>query len=196
MLKIGLTGGIGSGKSAAGKYFAKLNIPVIDADEIVHELLKPNTPIYKRIILHFGKNILTNKKTLDRKKLRQLVFHNKKERIWLEKLIHPYVRTEMTKRTKSLKSPYCVMAIPLFFETKSPPKVDRILIIDCPKKTQIKRIRERNQHTINQIKAILATQISRTERIKQANDVIRNTGTLNELKKMIKKLHNYYLSLV
>ena len=196
MLKIGLTGGIGSGKSAAGKYFAKLNIPVIDADEIVHELLKPNTPIYKRIILHFGKNILTNKKTLDRKKLRQLVFHNKKERIWLEKLIHPYVRTEMTKRTKSLKSPYCVTAIPLFFETKSPPKVDRILIIDCPKKTQIKRIRERNQHTINQIKAILATQISRTERIKQANDVIRNTGTLNELKKMIKKLHNYYLSLV
>lgn len=196
MLKIGLTGGIGSGKSAVAKCFAELNIPIIDADKIAHELLKPNTVIYKKILAHFGKKFLTPKKTLDRNKIRQLIFHNKKERLWLEKLVHPRIRTEMIKRVTALKAPYCVMAIPLLFETKISPKVDRILVIDCPKKTQIKRTHERSNYSINQIKAIIATQLDRKERLKQADDVIRNTETIAELKKKVKKLHNHYLSLV
>lgn len=196
MLKIGLTGGIGSGKSTVAKCFAKLNIPIIDADKIAHELLKPNTATYKKIIAYFGEKILTTRKALDRNKLRQLIFHNRKERLWLEKLVHPRIRTEMIKRVTSLKAPYCVMAIPLLFETKISPKVDRILVVDCPKKTQIKRTHERSHYCLNQIKAIIATQIARKERLRRADDVIRNTKTVAGLKKMVKKLHNYYLSLV
>lgn len=195
MLKIGLTGGISSGKSTVAKYFAKLNIPVIDADKIAHELLKPNTIIYKKIIAHFGVKFLTAKKTLDRDKLRQLVFRNKKERLWLEKLTHPRIKSEMTKRTTSLKAPYCIMAIPLLFETKTSPKIDRVLVVDCPQKIQIDRTHKRNNYTINQIKAIIAAQINRRERLRQADDIIHNTGKIADLKKMVKKLHNYYLSL-
>jgi dephospho-CoA kinase len=196
MLRIGLTGGIGSGKSTAAKYFAKLNIPIIDADKITHELLEPNTIVYKKIIAHFGEIILTTKKTIDRKKLGQLVFRNKKERLWIEKIIHPRVSIEMTKRAKSLKDPYCIMAIPLLLETKFSPKVDRVLVIDCTKTRQIKHTRERNLYTIKHIKDIIASQIDRHKRIKRANDVIYNSGALSDLKNAVKKLHNYYLSLV
>ena len=195
VLKIGLTGGISSGKSTVAKYFAKLNIPIIDADKIAHELLEPNTTTYKKVIAHFGTKFLTAKKTLDRSKLRQLVFHDKKERLWLEKLTHPRIRSEMTKRITSLKAPYCIMAIPLLFETKASPKIDRILVVDCPKKTQIDRTHKRNNYAINQIKAIIATQINRRERLMQADDIIHNTGTIADLKEMVKKLHDYYLSL-
>lgn len=196
MLKIGLTGGIGSGKSTATKYFTQLNIPIIDADKIAHELFKINTTVYKKIIAHFGKDFLTHKKAIDRKKLRLLVFHDIKERFWLEKLIHPHVRAEIVRRIATLNAPYCIIAIPLLFETKFPPKVDKILVIDCPQKTQIKRIRERNHYTIKQIKTIIANQTSRKKRLKQADDIIHNINTLNDFKKRIKKLHNYYLSLV
>jgi dephospho-CoA kinase len=196
VLKIGLTGGIGSGKSTAAKCFSELNIPVIDADKIVHELFQPNTAIYKKVLSHFGKNFLTRRKTLDRAKLRELIFRDKKERVWLEKLIHPRVRTEILKRSALLKAPYCILAIPLLFETKFPPKVDRILVIDCPKKIQVERICKRNRHAIYQIRAIIAVQISRQERLRRADDVIRNVGTLAMLRKKIKKMHNYYLSLV
>ncbi|CAL7964365.1 dephospho-CoA kinase [Gammaproteobacteria bacterium] len=196
MLKIGLTGGIGSGKSTVAKYFAKLNIPIIDADKIAHELLEPGTITYKKIVTHFGEEFLTAKKTLDRNKLRQLIFYNKKERLWLEKLIHPRIRSEMIKHIESLEGPYCIMAIPLLFETKISPKVNRILVVDCPKKNQIDRAHKRNGYSINQIKAIIATQIDRRKRLGRADDVIRNTGTIADLRKMVKKLHNYYLSLV
>ncbi|MEI8055195.1 MAG: dephospho-CoA kinase [bacterium] len=196
MLKIGLTGGIGSGKSTVAKYFAKLNIPVIDADEIAHKLLEPGTITYEKITAHFSRKFLTSKKALDRSKLSQLIFHNQKERLWLEKLIHPCIRSEMVKRVKSLKKPYCIMAIPLLFEAKTSPKVDRILVVDCPKKTQINRTHKRNSCSISQIKAIIATQIDRNKRLRQADDIINNTGTIADLKKMVKKLHYYYLSLV
>lgn len=195
VLKIALTGGIGSGKSTAAKYFAKFKIPIIDADKITHELFKANTTVYKKILSHFGKNFLTVKKNINRKKLRDFVFNNKKERMWLEQLIHPLVRLEMTKRTKLLQTPYCIMSIPLFFETKFAPRVDRILVIDCPIKTQINRICKRKNFTKKQAKTIIAAQIKRKERLKLANDIINNTGTLNSLKKNIKKFHKYYLSL-
>lgn len=195
MLKIGLTGGIGSGKSTVTKYFAKLKVPIVDADKIVHKLLCPRTKIYKKIIAHFGQYILAYNKTINRKKLRQIIFNNKKERKWLEKLIHPYVRIQIQKQVKLLKKPYCIIAIPLLFETKFPPKIDRILVVDCPQKIQIKRIKKRTRFTTSQIKAIIATQTKRKIRLKLANDIIHNISTLNNLKKIVKKLHNYYLSL-
>ena len=196
MLKIALTGGIGSGKSTVAKYFANLKVPIIDADKISHTLLKPGTITYKKIIAHFGKEILTDKKTLDRKKISQLIFNNKKERLWLENLLHPRIYSEMTKQASLLKAPYCIMVIPLLFETNFSPKMDKILVVDCPKKTQIKRVRERNNLPIKQIKTIISAQIDRKKRLKQADDIIHNTGHIHELKKMVKKLHNYYLSLI
>lgn len=196
MLKIGLTGGIGSGKSTAAKYFSRLNIPVVDADKIVHELLKSNTSIYKKIVAHLGKKFLTHRKTIDRAKLSQWIFSHKKERMWLEKLIHPRVRAEILKRITLFNAPYCIVVVPLLFETKFPPKVDRILLIDCPKKTQISRVHNRKRYSTSQIKAIIAAQANRKERFKQADDIICNAGTLAAFKKKIKKIHNYYLNLV
>ena len=196
VLKIGLTGGIGSGKSTVARYFAKLKVPIIDADEIVHELLKPKTSAYKKIVAHFGKTILTSRKLLNKKKLRDTIFSDSKERIWLEKLLHPQTIAKMQKDAKKTHAPYCILAIPLLFETRLPIKVDRILVVDCPKKTQIYRIHNRDHSSIKQIQNIIKTQINRGLRLQKAHDIIRNTGTLKNLEKEVKKLHLYYLSLV
>lgn len=196
MLKIGLTGGIGSGKSTVAKYFAKLKVPVIDADEVVHGLFEPNTIIYKKIVAHFGRDFLTSKKFLNKKKLRNAIFSSSKERIWLEKLLHPRTRAEMQRRAAKSVASYCILVVPLLFETKFPFKVDRILVIDCPQKIQIKRVHNRDHSSTKQIQAIIKAQTSRNLRLQRANDVICNSGSLKELKTAVKKLHYYYLSLV
>lgn len=194
MVRIGLTGGIGSGKSTVAKYFSQLGMPIIDADEISHELIKPETPVYKKIIKHFGEEVLSKNKQIDRKKLRQLIFSDENKRLWLENLIHPCVRKQINKTIKLLKTPYCIIDIPLLFETKFPPKIDRVLVIDCPKNMQIQRIRKRSQCSINHAKAVIGAQIDRKERLLQANDIICNAKSLLELKKMVKRMHKYYLS--
>jgi dephospho-CoA kinase len=195
MLKIGLTGGIGSGKSTVAKQFAKLKVPIIDADKVARNLLKPNTKTYKKVVSHFGKDFLTKRKTINRKKLRNLIFTSKKERIWLEKLLHPAIRKKMRQLIAKAKTPYCILMAPLLFETKFPLKIDRVLVIDCWKKDQIKRIRIRDRSSTTQIQAIIKTQISRASRLRKADDIIRNTGTLDSLRKKVKKLHHYYLSI-
>jgi dephospho-CoA kinase len=195
MLKISLTGGVGCGKSTAAKYFTGLKVPVIDADKIAYDLLLPNTATYKKTVAHFGKAFLTAKKTINRKKLRNLIFTNNKERIWLENLLHPAIRKKMHTLVKKSKAPYCILMAPLFFETKFPIKVDRVLVIDCWKKNQIKRIQNRDNSSIKQIQAIMQSQIDRASRLRRANDIINNTSTLAHLKKEVKKLHIYYLSL-
>lgn len=194
MIKIGLTGGIGSGKSTVTKYFSKLGVPIIDADKISHELTGPGSAIYKKIIKHFGGEILNKNNRIDRKKLSKLIFSDEKKRLWLENTIHPYVRKQINKTIRLLKTPYCIIDIPLLFETKFPPKIDRILAIDCPKNMQIQRVHKRSKCSINHIKTIIDTQISRKERLLHANDVICNTKSLLELKKMVKRMHEYYLS--
>ena len=195
MIKIGLTGGIGSGKSTVTKYFSRLGVPIIDADEISHELIKPNSPLYKKIIKYFGNEILSKNKQIVRKKLRGLVFSNKNKRLWLENLIHPCIRKQINNNIKLLKTPYCIVTVPLLFETKFPPKIDRVLVIDCPKNMQIHRVCKRNQCSINHAKAIIDAQINRKERLLHANDIIYNTKSLLELKKMVKRMHEHYLSL-
>lgn len=194
MIKIGLIGGIGSGKSTVTKYFGQLNAPIIDADEISRELTKPDTPVYKKIIKYFGEEILSKSREIDRKKLSKLIFSDEKKRLWLEKIIHPCVRKQINDTTKLLKTPYCIIDIPLLLETKFPPKVDRILAIDCPESMQIQRACKRSQCSIKHIKAIIATQTNRKERLLHANDIIYNTKSLLELKKMVKRMHEYYLS--
>lgn len=195
MLKIGLTGGIGSGKSTVANYFSQLQVPIIDADKIVHKLLQPRTNTYKKIVTHFGTSFLTAKKTLNKKKLRNLIFSDKKERWWLEKLLHPAAYTQIQQHLTKIRAPYTIIVVPLLFETKHPPKVDRILVIDCPKKKQITRLTKRDRSSAKQIRDILKIQIDRKTRLKKANDIIYNNASLSALKKAVKFLHNYYLNL-
>lgn len=195
MLKIALTGGIGSGKSTVAKYFANLNVPIVDADKITHELLQPHTRTYKKILTHFGQSFLNYNNTINRTKLRALIFKNPKERTWLEKMLHPLVYAKILQQIASFQAPYCIMVIPLFFESKIPIKADRTLVIDCSQKIQLERTRKRKNYTSKQIKAIIASQYKRKERLERANDIIYNRGTLGELKKAVKELHNFYCQL-
>ncbi len=195
MLKVGLTGGIGSGKSAVASYFTKLKVPVIDADLIAHQLLKPGTSCYRQVCRHFGESILNANKNIDRKKLKEIIFTHKKERIWLEDLLHPAIRKKMEQNLKKIKAPYCVLVIPLLFETKYPMKLDRVLVVDCSSKNQIERLRKRDNCSIKQIKQIIGAQIKRTPRLKRADEIIYNNQTLADLKKTVRFLHRYYLGL-
>jgi len=193
MLKIGLTGGIGSGKSTVAKFFAELGIEIIDADSIVHELLVPNTPTYQKIIEHFGERIVAKDHMLDRKLLRQLIFNDINEREWLEDLLHPIIFQIMLKRADLAKSPYCVLVIPLLFETNASFIVDRVLVVASSEADQLGRSSKRDQSDIHEIKKIILSQIDGETRLKQADDVIYNNGSLQELKDQVLKLHQQYL---
>lgn len=195
MLKIGLTGGIGCGKSTVAKYFAKLGVCVLDADAIVHELLMPKTIFAKKIINHFGKEILTSQNEIDRKKLREIIFANKQEKIWLEKLLHPKVFRELKLRAKKSKSPYCILIIPLLLEVKAKKEVDRVLVVECAQKIRIKRVTMRDKVSAASVKAIIKTQVNRQTRLQNADDVIYNDGSLKDLQSQIKKLHQKYLQI-
>lgn len=195
MKKIGLTGGIGSGKSTVANFFAELGIEVIDADKIVHELLADNTAILQKIIEHFGSMVVTEKHELDRKFLREIIFNDIKERKWLENLLHPLVYKIMIERANMTKSPYCVLVIPLLFETNSSSMVDRVLVVESSQENQIIRSLKRDQTNLADIKNIMAAQIDRETRLKKADDIIYNDGTLETLKSQVIKLHDKYLQL-
>ena len=192
MLKIGLTGGIGSGKSIAAKYFKQLGVTVIDADEIVHDLLR-DQKLVKKIVAYFGDAVLTERQ-LDRKKMRTIVFTNKKKRQWLEKLLHPLAYKKLLAPVKT-KLPYYILVIPLLLETKKTDLVDRVLIIDSTQKNQIQRTKMRDHSSAATIKKIIHAQVTPQQRLKQADDVLSNNKTVSVLKQQIKKLHYYYLKL-
>lgn len=195
MLKIGLTGGIGSGKSTVAKMFADLGISVIDADDIVHEMLQANSPIATAIVNHFGKACLTEKAEINRKFLRKLIFANTSERRWLEKLIHPQVFMELDKRSKKAKSSYCILVVPLLLEVDAiyASMVDRILVIDSSDESRIKRVAARDKIEPCEVKAIMNAQISRADRLIKADDIIHNDGSLENLRAQVLALHHQYL---
>ena len=195
MLKIGLTGGIGCGKSTVAKYFAELGITVIDADSIVHELQKPGTTAFKRIVEHFGDKILTGSSAIDRNHLRKLILQNSQEKQWLEELLHPLVYAEMAKRCEKAQSSYCILVIPLLLETKQQDFVDRILVIDTTEKQQISRTLARGDIPLEEVKAMIASQVTRQERLAAADDVLYNEGSLFTLRHRITALHRKYLAL-
>src|SRR3990167_8125346 len=131
MLRIGLTGGVGSGKSTVAKLFAELHIPIIDADQIAHEITEKDTPIFKKLVRHFGPSILDKAGLLNRKKLRDIIFEKREERRWLENLLHPDIIQRMQARSQKTKAPYVILVIPLLAETKSVDLVDRVLVVDA-----------------------------------------------------------------
>lgn len=194
-LIIGLTGGIGSGKTQAAAYFHELGIDIIDADAISREVVAPGMPSLEAIVKKFSPAILNADQSLNREKLRTHIFEHPEDRNWLEELLHPLIRAKMIQAATNCSSPYCVMVIPLLIENLPHPFVDRILVIDCSKDMQIKRIMSRDSLTIDQAIKIIHSQVSRTDRLKHAQDIIQNDGPLAHLKAQVRALHTTYLKL-
>lgn len=194
ILKIGLTGGIGSGKSLAGKLFSELGAPVIDADLISHQITQVGHFAFDKIVDFFGNDILTNTGSLDRNKLKKIIFADNRKKTWLEKLLHPLIREEMAKQIAQADYPYCIVMIPLLAEAQDHPLVDRVLVIDVDRETQLKRVLERDKMSPEQANKIIDAQASREQRLVLADDVIRNEGSLDELSAKVKRLHEKYLT--
>ena len=191
-LKIGLTGGIGSGKSAACEIFSELGVPVIDADNIAHNLVKPGMPAFDEIKKLFGNGVISSDGTLDRKIIRDKVFANEIDRKKLEIILHPAVYEEIAVRVKNINSKYCIISIPLLLESDASKTVDRILVIDAPRELQLERASNRDKTNKSDIDAIIDSQISRKDRLSAADDIVDNKGDINDLRKRICDLHEFY----
>jgi dephospho-CoA kinase len=196
MYKIGLIGGIGSGKSTVAKGFSKFEITVIDADAIIRELTSKNTAIFQKIIGYFGSNALANNGELDRTYLRNTIFKNNRKKKWLERLLHPLAYKELECRANQARSPYCILVIPLLAESPPPHKLlDRVLLVTAPKKLQIERAIKRDKTNSMLIKTIIASQATNKQRLAIADDVIKNNKSINMLRNQIYILHERYLKL-
>lgn len=193
--RIGLTGGIGSGKSAVADCFYRLEVPVIDADLITRELVRPGTPALGEIAETFGKDVLQANGSLDRARLRQRIFNDAAARKRVEAILHPRVRDEIARQTSLLSAPYCIIVIPLLLESGQQDLVDRILVVDAPESLQIERTMDRDQVNREQVEKIVASQASREQRLAIADDVIENNGTLEDLAQKVEALHARYLKL-
>jgi len=195
MLRIGLTGGIGAGKSAACQIFTELGVPVLDADQISREVAAPGQPALTAIAELFGSSILTADGALDRSHLRNIIFANPERRQQLEAILHPLIMQRLIEKTQELNSPYAILAIPLLLEVGWKSLVDRVLVIDSPVEEQIKRTIRRDGINRQQAEAIIASQMDRHERLQQADDIINNEGDLQHLRRQITALHRRYLSM-
>jgi dephospho-CoA kinase len=195
MLRIGLTGGIGCGKSTVAGLFSEYGIPVIDADEIVHRLTKPGTPATLDILSAFGPGFAAADGGIDRKHLARHVFSNPAERQRLEAILHPQVRAAMQQELHRLTAPYCILVIPLLIEAGLQDLVDRVLVVDAAEEIQISRVQKRDGRSEEEIRAILKAQVSRQERLGLADDCINNNGDISSLREQVKALHETYLSL-
>jgi dephospho-CoA kinase len=194
-LRIGLTGGIGSGKSTVAQRFAELGIPVIDADESSRFVVAPGQPGLAELTKRFGPDILTADGEVSRRTLRNLVFADPQARRDVEAILHPLIRVDMERRASAVAGPYLVMAIPLLVEGGSRDRVDRILVVDVEEDVQLKRVMARDSATLEQAHAILEAQASRAARLKAADDVIVNSGTVADLRQAVDGLHERYLRL-
>ncbi|MDC1043102.1 dephospho-CoA kinase [Gammaproteobacteria bacterium] len=192
---IGLTGGIGSGKSAAANFFHSEGVTVLDADQLAREVIEQNTPGFQSIVDYFGSDIIGEDGSIDRAKLRQEIFDDKEKKKAIESIIHPLVRDLMAERIAASTSPYSIIMVPLIFETNSMSAYNRILVIDCDTKLQLERATLRDNNSSEQIQKILDSQCSRTERLSIANDVIPNNDTLENLKTRSLAMHKFYLGL-
>ncbi len=195
MLVVGLTGGIASGKSSVSRLFEQLGVPVIDTDIVARQLVEPGQAALEEIVQQFGAEILNPDRTLNRRRLRDQVFTDPDSRVKLEIILHPRIATETEARLGQIDASYCLVVIPLLLESGLRGLVDRVLVVDAARERQLARLRERDGGSAEQIEAILATQLSREERNRQADDTIPNHGALAELTPHVERLHQKYLHL-
>lgn len=191
---LGLTGGIGSGKTAAANHFASLGIHVVDADQAARWVVEPGRPALQQIVEHFGPDVL-HEGALNRAALRERIFQDPNERIWLEQLLHPLIRAEVAAHLANAESPYAILVSPLLVESGQYRQVDRVLVVDVPEALQVERTVARDLTSEEQVRAILKVQASREERLRHADDVLLNDHDLAWLKAEVERLHRFYLTL-
>jgi dephospho-CoA kinase len=194
-LRIGLTGGIASGKSTVAQRFLDLGVSVIDADEAARAVVAPGTPGLARVIQRFGATLVDANGDLDRRALRDLIFTDPGARRDLEAILHPFIRADMEDRAQTAAGPYIVMVIPLLVEGGSADRVDRVLVVDADESLQLQRVMARDGCSLQQARAILASQASRGARLAAADDVLQNDGTVTDLRQSVDRLHERYLAL-
>lgn len=195
MLKIGLTGGIGSGKSTIADLFAQHGVPVLDMDVLAREVVMPGQPALREIKNLFGEDICTADDELKRSKLRRIIFTDSEKRQQLEAIVHPRIRERLARQLDALSAPYCLIVIPLLFETGRQDSLDRILVVDSPVDRQISRTMQRDNISEEQARQIMATQVDRQTRLSQADDIISNAGDIRQLSSQVAQLHRQYLAL-
>lgn len=193
--RVGLTGGIASGKSIASKFFGALGVPIIDTDQVARDVVEPGQPPLERLVERFGESILTPDGHLDRPALRNIVFSDPKARADLEALTHPAIGAAVEARSAAAGGPYQILVIPLLVEKGLGSQLDRVLVVDCDEELQIKRLQARDGSTPEQARAILNAQVSRAARLKAAHDVIQNDGDMSAVREQVGALHARYLEL-
>lgn len=193
--RVGLTGGIASGKSTVAQLFGALGVTVVDADEIAREIVAPGEPLLALMATRFGPEVLTPEGHLNRRALRERVFADPSARAELESLTHPRIRAELERRSLAAGGPYVLLVIPLLVEKELAGMVDRVLVVDSEESVQVRRLQARDGATGEQAQAILGAQASRAARLAAADDVIVNAGDLHALRDQVAALHATYLEL-
>ena len=197
MLKVGLTGGIGSGKSSVAKGLQAKGITIVDADQIAREVVEPGEVALSEISDTFGPSVLQADGTLDRNQLKQRIFSDPSAKKQLENILHPRIRQRILERVNNVNNtPYVVADIPLLVESNYPEHFDRVIVVDCTEAQQIERVKARDNMSDEQIQRIMSSQATRKQRLAVATDVIDNTGDLNSLEMQIEKLHETLLCLL
>lgn len=196
MFVVGLTGGIGSGKTAASDIFKSLGVNIVDADIVAREVVEPGRPALKEITQHFGADILLTDGSLNRAKLRTCIFSNPSDKSWLEELLHPIIRQEIQHQLNDSKAAYSILVSPLLFETDQSKLVNRTLLIDVPVNVQLERAALRDNNSTEQIQKIIDSQLPRDDKLSKADDVICNDKDLASLESKIKDKHHFYLECV
>jgi dephospho-CoA kinase len=195
MFVVGLTGGIGSGKTAVSDYFHKLGVDVVDADVVARIVVNPGTPALKKIAQHFGNDLLLSDGSLNRAALRQKVFADPTEKAWLENLLHPLIGQEIDNQLANASSPYVIYVSPLLLESQQNYRCHHILVVDAPVELQVERATARDNNTESMIRRIVKQQMPRAERLQQADDILVNDGDLESLYAKIDRLHQKFLRL-
>jgi len=193
--RVGLTGGIASGKSTAAKFFGALGVPIIDTDQLARDVVEPGQPPLERLVERFGAGILTEDGHLDRPALRNIVFSDPMARADLEALTHPAIGAAVEARSAEVGGIYQILVLPLLVEKNLGSQLNRVLVVDCDEELQIRRVQARDGSTLEQARAILNAQASRTSRLKAAHDVIKNEGDMSAVRDQVEQLHARYLEL-
>ncbi len=194
-LVIGLTGGIGSGKSTVAGEFSKLGVPVLDTDQLARELVAPGQPALQEIAAYFGPRALQQDGTLDRAYLRTRIFSDSSDKQSLEAILHPRIRQRVRQWLATITSPYCIVVIPLLLETQQTDLVDRILVVDAPEKEQLKRVAARDGLSHNVVAGIMAAQVDRKTRLSAADDIIVNDAGVDTLIERTRELHMHFMDI-